>query len=209
MKKILLVVITGCLLYLIGGFIAVKFGWLDSTSYNSWTALVGGVATICGLLGFALPKLTPSDIKGVGSKSLQELAQLADDLASKENEINSKATELIKLDKQKKEMEFLVRKASLSVFLQDRIARNEKRIIDLLHQKHNEEILTLLDEVNESTNKLNALNEEIQSNEHVDLLNEIIDKSRNKEEISMSTIAEQMPFPFINIFKILARVTKL
>lgn len=209
MKKILLLVITGCLFYFIGGFIAVKFGWLDNDSYTSWTALVGGVATICGLLGFAFPKLTPSDIKGVGSKSLQELAQLADDLASKENEINSKATELIKLDKQKKEMEFLVRKASLSVFLQDRIARNEKRIIDLLHQKHNEEILPLLNEVNESTNKLNALNEEIQCNEHVDLLNEIIDKSRNKEEISMSTIAEQMPFPFINIFKILARVTKL
>ncbi|PGA96360.1 hypothetical protein [Bacillus toyonensis] len=208
MKKFLLVVITGCLIYFIGGFIAVKCGWLDSTSYNSWTAFVGGVATICGLIAFALPKLTPSDIKGVGSKSLQEFAQLADELASKESEIHSKATELLKLDKQKK-IEFLVRKASLSVFLQDRIARNENRIIDLLHQKHNEEIVTLLNEVTESTNKLNVLNEEIQSNEHVDLLNEIINKSRNKEEINMSTVAEIMPFPFVGLFKILAKKTKL
>ncbi|MED4441682.1 hypothetical protein P9299_00970 [Bacillus cereus] len=206
MKKILLVVITGCLFYFIGGFFAVKFGWLDNDSYTSWTALVGGVATICGLIAFALPKLTPNDIKGVGSKSLQELAQLADDLESKESEIHSKATELLKLDKQKKEMEFLVRKASLSVFLQDRIARNENRITDLLSQKHNEEILTLLNEVTESKNKLNVLNEEIQSNEHVALLNEIIAKSRSKEEINVSKI---MTAIVKDAFSSFARIMKL
>ncbi|WP_422118125.1 hypothetical protein ACORE2_29520 (plasmid) [Bacillus thuringiensis] len=179
-RKIIFFLITICLIYFIAGFVAVKFEWISSSTYNSYTTLAGGIATICGLYAFTLPKLTTQDIKGVQIESFKELALTADELISKENELNLKQTELTRLDQQKKEMEFLVRKASLSLFLQDQIERNEKRIHHLLSEKENEEMVDLLDQVFKSKKQLNVLNEEIQLSDQVELLNEIINKSRNQ-----------------------------
>lgn len=181
-RKVIFSLITICLMYFIFGFVAVKFGWFSSNTYNTYTTLAGGIATLCGLYAFTLPKLTTHDIKGVQIESFKELAQTADELISKEKEINLKQTELTKLDKQKKEMEFLVRKASLSLFLQDQIERNEKRIHQLLSKKENDEMVDLLEEVFKSQKQLNVLNEEIQLSDQVELLNEIINKSRKQQD---------------------------
>lgn len=90
-------------------------------------------------------------------------------------------------------MELLVRKASLSLFLQDQFERNESRIIQILEQKQNEELLILLKEISKNKDKLDILNEEIQQNEHVDLLNEIIGRAKQKES-SVKVILPVFPF---------------
>lgn len=179
-RKIIFSVITLSLIYFAVGFVAAQFGWISSNTYNSYTTLVGGIATLCGLYAFTLPKLTTQDIKGIQIDSFKELAQTADELIRKENEINLKQTELTRLDQQKKEMEFLVRKASLSLFLQDQIERNEKQIHQLLSKKENEELVALLDQVFKSKKQLDVLNEEIELSDQVELLNEIINNSRHQ-----------------------------
>ncbi|MEK4497420.1 hypothetical protein [Bacillus sp. FSL R12-0069] len=194
MKKIILItVISLCLLYFMGGFIAVKLGFLSSDVYNSYVTLVGGIATICGLFAFTLPKLTTEDLEHVEIESLKKITNLVDDLNTKKFELNMKHTELTQLDAQKKEMELLVRKASLSLFLQDQFERNESRIIQILEQKQNEELLILLKEISKNKDKLDILNEEIQQNEHVDLLNEIIGRAKQKES-SVKVILPVFPF---------------
>lgn len=188
-RKIIFSLITLCLIYFVVGFVAVQFSWISSNTYNSYTTLVGGIATLCGLYAFTLPKLTTQDIKGIQIDSFKELAQTADELIRKENELNLKQTELTRLDQQKKEMEFLVRKASLSLFLQDQIERNEKQIHQLLSKKENEEIVALLDQVFKSKKQLDVLNEEIELSDQVELLNEIINKSRHQHnDIELITL---------------------
>ncbi|MED1105012.1 hypothetical protein [Bacillus paramycoides] len=194
MKKIILItVISLCLLYFMGGFIAVKFEFLSNEVYNSYVTLVGGIATICGLFAFTSPKLTTEDLENLEIESLKKITNLADDLNTKKFELNMKHTELTQLDAQKKEMELLVRKASLSLFLQDQFERNESRIIQILEQKQNEELLILLNEVSKNKDKLDILNEEIQQNEHVDLINEIIGRAKQKES-SLKVILPVFPF---------------
>ncbi len=97
----LAVIILG-VLYFILGFIAVQLGWMTSSNYNSYATIVGGVATLCGLITFALPKLTAKDIETLEIESLHRVAKVAEELNSKNTELNLRATEITKLEQQKK-----------------------------------------------------------------------------------------------------------
>lgn len=98
MKRILFTIILLGVLYYIIGFISVQIGWLNPNTYNSWATIVGGVATLCGLITFVLPKLTPTDIERLEINSLQKITKMAEELDSKKTEIDVKTTELTKLD---------------------------------------------------------------------------------------------------------------
>lgn len=178
MRKVLLGVILLGVLYFIVGFIGVKFSWMASETYNSYATIVGGVATLSGLITFVLPKITPKDIETLEIGTLQRAIKVAEELNSKNTELNLKTTEISKLEQQKKELEILVRKASLSLFLQDQIERNEKKVIEIISE--NKEVLNLLDEIKSSHLKLITLEEEIKGHEHVELLLEIIHNARSK-----------------------------
>ncbi|MBT2660590.1 hypothetical protein [Bacillus sp. ISL-45] len=201
MRKILLAIITLGVLYFIGGFVAVKLNWISSNTYNSYATIVGGVATLCGLITFALPKLTPKDLEILEIQSLERVTKIAEDLNSKKSELNLKETELSKLDKQKKEMEILVIKASTSLFLQDQIKRNESRVLNLINQ--NKEIIRLLEEIKLNKEKLAALDEEIKNSEQVELLEEIIEKARRNDNKNNQSIVIGGLYPLeipLNLF---------
>ncbi|MEC0283853.1 hypothetical protein [Terribacillus saccharophilus] len=179
MRKILLAIISLGVLYFIVGFIAVRFNWFNwfsSDTYNTYATIVGGVATLCGLLTFAIPKLTPQDIEMLEIKSLEKITKIAEDINVKRSELNLKESELSRLEKQKKEMEILVIKASTSLFLQDQIKRSEARILSIINK--NKELMRLLNEVRGNKEKLAALDEEIQDSEEVELLEEIIQETK-------------------------------
>lgn len=69
-------------------------------------------------------------------------------------------------------MEFLVKKASLSLFLQEQIERNQKMVTDKIVS--DPELKKLLEEITPLKEKLRQLEQEIKSDPNVDLLEEII-----------------------------------
>lgn len=65
MKRLTLLTITISVLYFILGFIAVKLGYLKKDFYNESATIIGGIASILGLLGIVLPSIKPSDIENL------------------------------------------------------------------------------------------------------------------------------------------------
>jgi predicted nucleic acid-binding Zn-ribbon protein len=75
-------------------------------------------------------------------------------------------------------MEFLFEKASLSLFLQDQIERNEKRILEKISS--DQELSNLINDVVPLKERLFALEKEVESDPNVNLLQEIIQDSKPK-----------------------------
>jgi len=178
-KKLLVVVVALCALYFIGGFFAVKFEWLSEENYNSYATIFGGLASVFGLLSFTLPRLTTTDLREVEYESLQKVTKTVGELQQRANELSAKEQELARLNLQKAEMELLVRKASITLFLQDQLERSQDRIVSIVSS--NSELQQLLSDVNPIKEKLTALQEQITKNEHVDLLLEIMESARVRD----------------------------
>lgn len=209
MRKILLTVIILGVLYFILGFIAVQFDWMAASNYNSYATIVGGVATLCGLITFVLPKISSKDIEILEIESLKRVAKIAEELNTKNTELNLKTTEITKLEQQKKELEFLVRKASLSLFLQDQIERNEKRVLEMINA--NQEILRCIEEIKLNREKLTALEEEIKLSDQVVLLEEIIYRARtesNQIELGFQGITLRLPNPLDIIYQSIRNIMR-
>ena len=208
MKKILLVLIILCILYFILGFIAVKldwFKWLTQDIYSFGATIVGGLASVFCLIAFIQPRLTTSDIQTLEVKFLKNVAETAEELSERQKELSTKEKEIMNLEIKKQEMEFLVKKASLSLFLQDQIERNEKRVLDFIDE--NKEISELLVEIKSLKEKMSALKEEIKSSENVDLLMEVIESAREtKKERNLKV---EFVTPFGSLFTAIDDLAKI
>lgn len=106
------------------------------------------------------------------SDAANELNKKKEELASKAEELENSEKEIRKLEIKKQEMEFLVKKASLSLFLQDQIERNQKKVAEKVEL--DQELKEILSEIGPLKDKLNKLKQEIKSDPNVDLLEEII-----------------------------------
>lgn len=180
LRRILFLIISLGVLYYVLGFIAVQMGWMVADTYNLYSTVVGGVVSFCGLIAFGLPKLTTKDVEELEIESLQRVTKVAEEINQKKSELDLKADEITKLDEQRREMEFLIRKASLSLFLQDQIERSEHRIIEIIED--DKELSRLLKELKTNQEKLSILDQEIKSSEQVELLQEIIRKAREDKD---------------------------
>jgi len=187
MKKVLITIVLLAIAYFIVGFIAVKLDWLGETTYYNFSAIIGGAASVSGLLAFGSNKIEKKDIEAVGVEyfkkvieSAEELEKREDELKSKEKQLTKKEKELAELEIKRQEMEFLVRKASMNIFLKDQFERTESRIIEIIH--NNRELSKLLDEREKLNSKLIELQEEIDKSENVELLSFIIKSSELKRE---------------------------
>jgi len=79
----------------------------------------------------------------------------------------------------KKEMELLVKKASLALFLKEQYAYHERQVIEEVSK--NPQLQQALEEVREVSIKLDALNEEIDSHPNVKQLREIISSASRRQ----------------------------
>jgi hypothetical protein len=128
LKRIIVFIVMLCALYFIGGLVAIQFGWLTQATYNYYAALFGGLASVFGLLSLTLPRLTSSDLRQVEYESLQNVTKTIGEIQERAKELSAKEQELAQLNLQKAEMELLVRKASMNLFLQDQLERTQDRI---------------------------------------------------------------------------------
>jgi hypothetical protein len=171
-RATLSVLIISCILYFIIGGILALFGWVCVENYAIAGGVVGGIASVLSLISLARPALSQGDLDTIESQSLRALADTSEKIKELEAARAATAQEIDTLELQKKEMQLLVQKASLSLFLREQRRLYEKRIQEEVAA--NRDLEGHLHELISIDQKLNALNEEIETDPNVDLVKEII-----------------------------------
>ncbi len=172
-------------LYFIFGLIAIWLKLLTLDTYLVIGGIIGGVVSVVGLLSFFRPAMTQTDIQKLQLESLRDIAESANKLDDLEKARLAAVNDISALQLQKQQMEILVRKASLSLFLQEQHSHYKSKVLESLNK--DKDLLDNLTKLSELNAKLVALDEEIKSDEQVDLLMEIIReaKRRTTDEITI------------------------
>lgn len=174
------IIIIVALAYFIIGIILVRFNLFHIEDYLTAAAIVGGIASVSGLFTFSTSKLRRSDVEEIGIEYFKDVVKSAEQLKEKENDIkhkesllSAKEKELQNLELDRAELEFVVRKASMSIFLQDQYERLDNRIIEIMQE--NKELTNLLGQREHLKGQLTELGEELKSNERSQTVQEIIE----------------------------------
>ncbi|WP_165750533.1 hypothetical protein [Cellulophaga sp. Z1A5H] len=192
MKKITGFFIVLVVLFFIVGYILVVLNILEQEVYNQLATILGGLASTVGLLAFVLPSLRTSDIKNIEIDTLKSLAKTAEEIQKKEAELKTRESDISRLELQKEELEFLVKKASLNLFFKEQLERYYETLDKQV--SNNKEINRTLNEIRELEFKVSELDIEIDKNPNTEYIIEIIKKARNyrRTEIEITT-----PFDFV------------
>jgi hypothetical protein len=201
MRRIFAIIILLCIIYFLGGWIAVYFNILKEETYYSFAGIVGGFASVVGLFSFTKPALTKSDLQEIELDSIKSIAKTTEELNKLEKKREKTQVEIGDLTLQKKEMELLVKNASLALFLKEQHNHYEEKILAEL--KENKELSENLIKIEELNKKINTLNQEIESDPNVDLLKEIINSSL-KRELTIDDTIDDLP-PILRIIFIIIR----
>lgn len=193
MKWALGLLIVACLGYLVLGRVAVSWHWMTDAQYQGSAVIVGGIASVLGLLSLLRRRLTQADVQQVEVETLKQLVATSEELGRLEATRATTRQELGDLESRKQEMELLVRKASLTLFLRDQRDRCTADIQEaLVVNPHLVEALDLLASTDE---KLHAPNEEIAGDRNVELLTEVLRDARHPASRA-EVLARALPFPF-------------
>lgn len=181
--------IAACFLYYILGGIALWAGWLASDKYSLFAGIVGGIASVISLVSLARPSLNSEDLDTLEMQSLKRILETSEEIKKLEVARNATQQQIGSLEQQKRQMEFLVQKASLSLFLQEQHRLYEKRIQEEIGR--NKELGASLAEIATIDQKIRVLNEEINADPNVDLLLRIIEAA--KGPVSYQDFSEYPP----------------
>jgi hypothetical protein len=116
----------------------------------------------------------------------EQLEKLQSTRAKTEQEIDGLAIK-------KKEMELLVKKASLALFLKEQYAHHERQVTEELAK--NDRLRIALDSASESAEKIKALDEEIAVDPNVSQLREIIKAASRREPTFDEMLQDLGPLP--------------
>jgi len=119
MRRIMLLLLPLCILYFLVGAVLMWTKVLDQQTYLSGAGIVGAIASVLGLLSFLRPALSRSDIENIETESLQKLGEVSAEIRKLEEARTRTAHQITDLETQKRQMELLVRKASMSLFLKE------------------------------------------------------------------------------------------
>lgn len=196
MRKTMVILLPLCILYFLVGGILVLLKVIELQTYLAGAGIVGTIASVLGLLSFLRPALTRADILNIEAESLKALGEVSSEIKKLEETRSQTATQINDLETQKREMELLVRKASMSLFLKEQYDHQKKLILD--HLQKEQKLQTALSELSAVDRKLAALDEEIEKDENVELLLKIIKDART-EPSALDTAIENAP-PLARIF---------
>ena len=133
------------------------------------------------------------------TKTAEELQNLEEARARAKGELGS-------LEIKKKEMELLVKKASLALFLKEQYEHYEKQVLNEVAK--NSQLRESLEKAADASTKLRALNEEISSHPDVVQLQEVI-ASASRREPTIEDIIHAVPFPLRPLFEVSRLLAKL
>jgi hypothetical protein len=196
MRKVFGVVIFLCIVYFLGGWIAISLKWLKKDDYFAYAGIVGGLASVAGLLALTRPALSKSDVQAIELDALRSMTATAAQLQVLEATRSKTKEEIGGLEIKRQQMELLVKKASLALFLKEQYAHHEKQILEEVSR--NLQLKEHLEKAHDTSQKLAALNEEIEANPNVAQLKEII-ASASRKPVTVDDFLSQTSFP-LNIF---------
>jgi hypothetical protein len=196
MKKLFVILIIGCFLYFVGGSILLWIDWLTKDQFLTIGGIVGSFASILGLFSLIRPAITRTDIQNIEIESLRKVVETSDEVQKLEQKRTMTRQDIKNLSLKKAEMEFLVRKASLALFLVEQRKLYERRIREELER--NTEFNSNLMELGNIDEKINALNMEIEKDPNVELMRDII-RSATKRPPTIDEIFENVRSPLARI----------
>jgi hypothetical protein len=171
MRKIIKIIVLLALIYFAVGLIIAKSNLVPYFTYQIYlelSTIVGSTASIFGLLALGIPALTTKDLKELELESLKEVVSLAEDMKKADDELLKRSSEIDQLEQKKKRMELLMRKACMSIHLNDKHKDNIERLIKIY--KENKSI----------ESRLCALDEEIEQSGDQQLIKEIMNMAESK-----------------------------
>ena len=172
MRKLIILFLVCSIAYFIIGWYGQHEAWLSMDQYLTYGGIVGGFASIIGLFGFLRPPMSRNDIQNIEIESLKKVVEASEEIKRLEKTQNKQLTEIDALEKQRIEMEFLVRKASMSLFLQEQKKYYLKEV--RLHIDSSDDLQEKLKSLTEIDQKLHALDEEIEKDPNVEQLKRVI-----------------------------------
>jgi hypothetical protein len=186
-KVFLLIVIISAILYFLVGGAFVIWGNFQLNSYFNLGGIFGALASIAGLFSLISSRIKRSDIEEIGLdyfkdviKASENLKQKEADLKAREQQVGLKEKEIQELEVKKAELELLVQKASMTIYLKDRLSRLDKEIIDLINQDKN--LMQRIRDRETTKDQILKLKEEIDANEETEKVEEIIALVKHVEE---------------------------
>lgn len=171
-KSVAIIVVTLSIVFFIVGGLLVWNGLFSTNAYALSAGIIGSVASIIGLLTFASPRLTSKDILSVEGDLIQKLALATKSVEEYEERISHNKEQLASLEQDRRQIELLVRQASVKVFLEEKLRRLSVEIEDNVLSNH-----TLSDYLiqYESTKlKIAEIDGEIHNSGKADLISSII-----------------------------------
>jgi vacuolar-type H+-ATPase subunit I/STV1 len=154
-------------------------GTLETATYILVTGVIGSVASVIGLIALSTPRLTTKDLRGVETELFNTVAEQLKAAKDSEEKLATNKEELSKLQRERSEIELLVRQASLKVFYEERLRNIAAELENRLTR---DEMLTrLFDEYNEVLERVQELNATISQSPRADLINAILGDVRKNE----------------------------
>lgn len=163
---------------------------MTKDDYFAYAGIVGGLASVAGLLALTRPAITQSDFKSAEIEAMKSMAATAEQLDKLQSTRAQTVQEIDELAIKKTAMELLVKKASLALFLKEQYSHHERLVLDEL--ENNGKLQIALSNASETAEKIRALDEEISIDPNVNQLREII-RTASRREPTFEEILETLP----------------
>ena len=106
MKRVIVLIVILSVLYFLIGIIAVQLKWLDKELYLTLSAIIGGLASVSGLLSFGFKRnISIEDIENIEINYFKKVVDTSEKLKLRETELSRKSKELSAKQKQLEELE--------------------------------------------------------------------------------------------------------
>lgn len=175
MRKFIAIFLLLSFAYFAVGWYAQSEAWITQQQYLTFGGIIGALASLMGLAAFFKPPLSRNDIQNIEIESLRKVVEASEEIKRLEEAQSAQISQLDELQKQRKEMELLVRKASMSLFLQEQRKYYVRQIRSYIDAS--DELSERLNSLADVDQKLEALEEEIEKDPHVEQLKRVIDDS--------------------------------
>lgn len=194
MRKVFFVIISMIAVFFIVGGIGAYFQFVDLNKYSLFAGILGSIASIMGLISFTTPRLKAADLKEVGTELVSEVANASAQVHALEEKIQQNKTEITQLELKKAEIELLVRKAATKIFLEERLKAVGLEIADYVG--NDKKLTGLLETYNAILRSAKTIDEEITSDERVDLINHVF---KIHGEMQNRSLRQRRPRTFLDV----------
>jgi hypothetical protein len=192
------------------GAVLAYFGQFNAETYIVVTGIVGSVASVIGLVALGAARLTADDVRSVEADLLKGIAEQVQAAKEYEEKLATNREEISRLERERVEIELIVRQASLKLFMEERLRyiamEIEKRIAADVALEN------LLSNYNESLARVKELDGQITVSDRADTVRKILGEVRGD---SLRALVPRREFYVtllgnkINIYPFLEQLGKL